>query len=369
MIRILQIVPNMQAGGIETWLMNQYRCLDRTKIQYDFLVHYQQRFFYDDEIEQLGGRIFRCSMREDNNIIKYIAFLFKLFKTHKEYKVIHGHMPSFSFIFMGVARICHVPVRINHSHNTSFNRNLKGYIEFLLTKLVKINSNYLFACSDLAGKYMYGKAKYTIIHNAIDVNRFMYNSSVRDELRKELGIEDKFVIGHIGRFTLQKNHEFLIDIFYDFLSRKDKNAVLLLIGTGELLDKVMCKIKELKIEDSVIYLGVRADTYRLYQVFDCFLLPSFYEGLPVVGVEAQAAGVPMLVSDSVTKEVGLLPTTLFLPIDNGTTCWCESLLNISFDAKSRIEAKDIVTSKGYSIDEETKRITDFYTSLYLKNSI
>ena len=359
----------MQAGGIETWLMNQYRCLDRKIIQYDFLVHYKQRYFYDDEIEQLGGHIFRCSMREDNNIFKYIVFLFKFFKAHKEYKVIHGHMPSFSFIFMGIARMCHIPVRINHSHNSSFNHNIKGYTEFMLTKLVKINSNYLFACSDLAGKYMYGKTKYTVIHNAIDINKFKYNLSVRNEIRKELGVEDKFVIGHIGRFTLQKNHEFLIDIFYDFLSHYNKNAILLLIGTGELLDKIMFKIQELKIMDSVIYLGVRADTDQLYQAFDCFLLPSFYEGLPVVGVEAQTAGVPMLVSNKVTREVGLLPTTKFLPIDNGTECWCDSLQNITFDANTRFDAKDVVESKGYSIDEETKRITNIYISLYMKNSM
>ena len=363
MIRILQIVPNMQAGGIETWLMNQYRCLNRDEVQYDFLVHYQKSFFYDKEIESLGGHIYRCSMREDNNLIKYISFLFSFFKHHKEYKVIHGHMPSLSFFFMGVARLCGVPVRINHSHNTSLNHTPKGYIEFLLTKLVKINSTHLFACSEAAGRYMYGKANFTVIHNAIDTDKFSFSESVRKEVRKELDIENKFVIGHIGRFTHQKNHDFLLDIFKDVLECR-KDAVLILVGTGELLDQTMHKAEKLGIRGQIKYLGVRSDSDRIYQALDVFLLPSLYEGLPVVGVEAQSEGVPLLLSNHITEEIKLLPTTKFLPIDQGTECWCMEISKISFDAELRVKTNDVIKEMGYSIENETKRIVNIYSSLY-----
>lgn len=362
MIRILQIVPNMQAGGIETWLMNQYRCLDRTKIQYDFLVHYEKPFFYDEEIERLGGRIYRCSMREDSNILKYWKFLVKFFKEHPEYKVVHGHMPSFSFIFMGAARYCGVPVRINHSHNSSHNKSLKGFVEGLLTRFVKINSTHLFACSNLAGQYMYGKSKYTVIHNAVDVEKFRFNKSVRQEVRMELGLEDKFIVGHIGRFNLQKNHTFLLEIFKSF-SEKRKDAILLLIGTGELLESVLNKVKSLGIEDKVKYIGVRGDTDRLYQAMDVFALPSLFEGLPVVGVEAQASGVPFLMSDTITREVGLINVAQFIPIDKGVDPWVEALCSVD-GSMDRSEAYLQVAAKGYDIHEETKKIVGIYTDLY-----
>lgn len=361
MIRILQIVPNMQAGGLETWLMNQYRCLDRTKIQYDFLVHYNKRFFYDDEIEAMGGKIYRCTVREDNNLPKYFSFLYHFFKSHPEYKVIHGHMPSFSVFYMGIARICGVPVRINHSHNSSYNKTTKGRIEHFLTKFVKWNANHLFACSDLAGKYMYGNSHYTVIHNAVDVDKFKFNPIVRDEVRKEFDINNKFVLGHIGRFTLQKNHTFLLDIFKDLLSKKN-DAVLLLIGTGELEDEIKEKAKSLGITDHIIFTGVRKDAERLYQAMDVFVLPSLYEGLPVVGIEAQASGVPFLVSDTVTKEVKLLQSTVFLPINQGTYCWVDTLANLK--SSKREDAYQQVARQGYGIKEETARIVKIYTDFY-----
>lgn len=361
MIRILQIVPNMQAGGLETWLMNQYRCIDRTKIQYDFLVHYKKKFFYDDEIYALGGRIYRCSVREDNNLLKYFFFLYHFFKSHPEYKVIHGHMPSFSVFYMGIAKLCGIPVRINHSHNSSYNKTVKGYVEHFLTKFVKWNANYYFACSDLAGKYMYGKSDFTIIHNAVDIDRFRFNIDIRNEVRKDLGIESNFVLGHIGRFTLQKNHTFLLDIFKDLLFVK-KDAVLLLIGTGELEERIRSKAESIGVADHIIFTGLRKDTDRLYQAMDVFVLPSLYEGLPVVGIEAQASGVPLLVSDSVTTEVKLLPTTQFLPINSGTSCWVEALLNLKVSDRSNAYLK--VSQEGYGIKEETNRIMKIYIDLY-----
>lgn len=361
MIRILQIVPNMQAGGLETWLMNQYRCLDRTKIQYDFLVHYHKKFFYDDEIEAMGGKIYRCTVREDNNLLKYFLFLYHFFKSHPEYKVIHGHMPSFSVFYMGIARLCGVPIRINHSHNSSYNKTTKGWIEHFLTKFVKWNANYLFACSDLAGKYMYGNSHYTIIHNAVDVDKFKFNQEVRNEVRREFGIEDKFVLGHIGRFTLQKNHTFLLDIFKDLLSKK-KNAILLLVGTGELEEEITEKAKKLDVTDHIIFTGVRKDVERLYQAMDVFVLPSLYEGLPVVGIEAQTSGLPFLVSDTVTKEVKLLSTTQFLPIDKGTSCWTETLINLTNEDRQNAYCK--VVQQGYGIKEETLKIVKKYIALY-----
>ena len=213
-IRVLQVVPNMNSGGLENLIMNIYRNIDRSKVQFDFIVHYEKRGFFDDEIESLGGKIYRFSVREDNNIIKYVKDLNLFFKNHPEYRVVHGHMASLGFIYLGIAKKYKVPVRIAHSHGTSHLRTIKGYIKFFTFKLVKYESNVNFACSTEAGKYLFGnKRKFEFIPNAIDMDKFEYDEEIRKEYRHKLDLDGKLVLGHVGRFNLQKNHNFLLDIY------------------------------------------------------------------------------------------------------------------------------------------------------------
>lgn len=236
-IRVLHIVPNMQAGGLETLIMNIYRNIDRTKVQFDFLVHYTGNYFYDDEIRSLGGRIYKLSVRDDNNFIKYLKDLDAFFKKHPEYKIVHGHMESLGQFYFKAAKKDGVPVRVAHSHNSATENTFKGKIKGLLLKRYKVFATDYFACSQKAGEFMFANKKFTVLKNAIIVNNFIYNENERNRLRKELGIEGKIVIGHAGRFCEQKNHKFLIDVFKK-IADLENNAVLLLIGAGETFEKV-----------------------------------------------------------------------------------------------------------------------------------
>lgn len=257
-IRVLHIVPNMQAGGLETLIMNIYRNIDRTKVQFDFLVHYTGNYFYDDEIRSLGGRIYKLSVRDDNNFIKYLKDLDAFFKKHPEYKIVHGHMESLGQFYFKAAKKDGVPVRVAHSHNSATENTFKGKIKGLLLKRYKVFATDYFACSQKAGEFMFANKKFTVLKNAIIVNNFIYNENERNRLRKELGIEGKIVIGHAGRFCEQKNHKFLIDVFKK-IADLENNAVLLLIGAGETFEKVKEQVCEYGLEERVIFLGVRKD--------------------------------------------------------------------------------------------------------------
>ena len=289
MERVLHIVPNMQAGGLETFIMNVMRNIDRNKVQFDFLVHYKEKKFYDEEIEKMGGKIYRFTLRDDYNIFKYIYKLNKFFKDHREYKIVHCHMPSVGFIVLFIARINGVKVRIAHSHNINCENNLKGKIKSILIKLEKYQSTKNFACSKEAGKFLFKKDKFEVIPNAIDLDKFCFDEKKRKKIRKELNIkDDEIVVGHIGRFCLQKNHDKLIDVFNEYQKKCD--SVLVLVGEGELLEQIKEKCKRLKIEKKVRFLGVRKDTDYLYSAFDIFVFPSIFEGLGIVLIEAQMSG-------------------------------------------------------------------------------
>jgi len=302
MIRVLQIVPNMQAGGLESFIMNIYRNINRDKVQFDFLVHYQERKHFDNEIEKMGGKIYRFSLRDDNNLIKYINQINKFYKEHPEYKIIHCHMSSIGFVHFLIAKKNGVKVRIAHSHNSNTEKTVKGFIKSLLMKPLKYVSTDNFACSTEAGKFLYKKHPFEIIPNAIDLEQYRFNPIVREQKRKELGISNELVLGHIGRFELQKNHKYILDIFQDVL-KINPSCILLLVGDGSLYDEIKMRAKQLNIEKHIQFLGIIKDANNLYQAMDCFILPSFFEGLPVVGVEAQVSGLKCLFSDTITKEV------------------------------------------------------------------
>lgn len=332
--RVLHVVPNMNSGGIENLIMNIYRKIDRDKLQFDFIVHYNKKGVFDDEIEQLGGKIYRFPVMEDKNLLKYIKDLNRFFKTHKEYKVVHGHMASLAYLYLGAAKRNGVPVRIAHSHGTSHLKSLKGYCKYIMFKFAKYNANYYYACSTEAGNYLFGKKRqFEFIPNAIELNKFSYNEETRKKVRKELKLDDKIVIGHVGRFNLQKNHDFLIDIFKS-IYEKNKKCILLLIGVGELEEKIKQKIKDYNLEDNVLMLGLRRDVDKLYQAMDIFLMPSLFEGLPLTGVEAQASKLKCIFSSEITKEVRITDNIEFIDLSLGADKWAEIVLNnLKYDRK------------------------------------
>ncbi len=315
-IRILNIVPNMRAAGIETFIMNIYRNIDRENIQFDFLVHNKKKEFYDDEIEKLGGKIYRLSFKDDKNIFKYIKNLITFFKMHKEYKIVHGHMQSMMPLYLMVAKKSGVKIRIAHSHNGSYEKTIKGFILHLFSRLSKFYSTNNIACSKIAGEYLFGKKQFDIIYNGVEIEKFKFNNKIRENKKKELGIgKNLIILLHVGRFELQKNHDFLIEVFEKY-NRINKNSMLLLAGEGKFEDKIREKVKEKKLDRNVKFLGVRNDINEIMQASDIFLLPSLYEGFPVVGVEAQCAGLKCLFSSNISNEIKILDDSVFIDIDN-----------------------------------------------------
>ncbi len=362
MIRILQIVPNMQAGGLENFIMNIYRKINKENVQFDFLVHYKEKKHFDDEIEKMGGKIYRFSLRDDNNIIKYIFQLNRFYKEHPEYKIIHCHMSSIGFINFLVAKKNGVKVRIAHSHNTNTEKNFKGLVKSIMIKPLKYMSTDNFACSTPAGKFLFGKKPFTIIPNAIDINLYKYDERLRREERKKMGVEDKLVIGHVGRFELQKNHKYIIDIFEEILKEK-KNAVLLLAGNGSLFDEIKEYAKQKNVFENIKFLGVVKDTYKLYQAMDCFVLPSFFEGLPVVGIEAQVSGLKCYFSRNITQEVKISPLAEFLDINfDSIATWKEAILSSQMYDRKKIYSS--IKGTKYNAETAAKILEKFYVSRF-----
>lgn len=284
-IRIAQIIGKWLGGGVESVVMNYYRHLDHSKVQFDFICDDDSTNIPYDEIEKLGGKVILIPPYQ--KVFKYQKELRRVLRDGK-YKIVHSHINTLSVFPLYAAKKVGVPVRIAHSHSTT---NKKEWKKNLLKQVLrpfskKYATNYM-CCSELAGRWLFGDKAYDegkvyLLNNAIDLDKFKYDKKIRDKKRKELGIkEDTIVIGHIGRFVAQKNHTFLIDIFNQF-HKKEKNSILLLAGQGPLQEEIKNKVRELGLDDSVRFLGQRNDANELYQAFDVFLLPSLYEGLPVV---------------------------------------------------------------------------------------
>lgn len=325
MIRILQCVNDMHRAGLETMLMNYYRNIDREKIQFDFLTHRPERSDYDDETESLGGKIYYAPRLYPQNYPAYFSYMKDFFKKHPEYQIMHSHIDSMSYLPLLAGKKAGVPVRIAHSHNTSIDKDfkypLKQYFRFRITSA----ANHYLACGEEAGKYLFGNKEFKVIPNAVDASKFYFNESVRQNKRKELGYTKEFVVGHVGRISYQKNHKFLIEVFNE-LQKLETNAVLMLVGVGEKEPEIREQVKRLKLEEKVRFLGNRSDVNELYQAMDVFVLPSLFEGIPVVGIEAQFADLPCIFSDKIPKEVCFSEKSRFLGFDKCPSEWADAIL-------------------------------------------
>lgn len=325
MKRILHVVSVMDIGGMESFIMNMYRQIDRTEYQFDFLVHHKRRGVFEPEIEQLGGHVYHTSLMDDFNIPKYRADIDKLFSEHPEYQVVHGHLGSPALFYLGAAFRHGVPGRILHCHNSGFSRTVKGYIKHFMFQFSPRYANVHLACSHEAGVYQFGTQPFEVIPNGINVDRFQFVKSQRDATRKMWHLEDRFVVGNVGRFNDQKNHPYLVRIFHEF-RKIVPEAVLLLLGTGECEDEIKQLVLEYGDSDSVIFAGLQKDAAPFYLAMDAFIMPSKFEGLPLVGLEAQCSGLPCIFSDRVSTEVKCTNQVTFLPIDEGDiSCWVNEL--------------------------------------------
>lgn len=355
-IRILHIVSFMQRGGLETLIMNCYRNIDREKMQFDFIVHRDFRADYDDEIEALGGRIYRLP-RLNPFSPGYKKALLDFFRSHPEYKIVHCHLDCMSALPLAAAKACGVPVRIAHGHNSNQDKDWKYPLKRLFMRKIPATATHFFACSEEAGAWMFPGQPVTVINNGIESDRFAYDPAVREAVRTELMLDDSLTLGHVGRFMPQKNHEFLIDIFAA-VHAVDPAARLLLVGTGDLEGQIHQKVSRLGLDEAVQFLGVRSDVNRILQAVDVFLLPSLYEGLGMAAVEAQAAGLPCIVSDEVPRLCDMTGHVSFLPLDAKPEQWAEAVLKAV--RLPRESQKEKIAAAGFDIQSTAQWLSDFY---------
>lgn len=364
MIRVLQVVTDMSMGGIEMLLMNLYRNIDRELVQFDFLMHRAKESHFDKEILSLGGRIYRVPSIHPFHHRAYLKALERFFEEHPDYRVIHAHNNAFSMYVLRAAKGAGVPVCIAHSHMSDvpfdFKRTL--FTEYCKLHILKY-TDYPFACSERAGKWLFGdNIQETIgLHvfkNGIDVEKFKFNPDKRKSVRKALNIDSQLLIGHIGRFHPVKNHRFLIGIFAE-VCRLKPESMLLLIGEGGRQQDVSAHVEQLNLQTKVRFLGIRDDVNDLLQALDMFVLPSLNEGLPVTLVEAQASGLPCLVSDAVTDEVRITDNVAFMPLDLPAAMWAEKALDMTKHHLRRDTSEDIIKA-GYDIKENAAWLQNFY---------
>lgn len=360
-IRVAQIVGKMVGGGVESVVMNYYRHIDRSKVQFDFLVDEDSTCVPEEEITSLGGRVFRVPPYQ--HPIRYRHELIRLMR-EQQWPIVHSNINTLSVFPLSAAKKAGVPVRIAHSHSTMGKGEFaKNAMKLALRPFANVYPTVRFACGHYAGEWLFGKNHdFTVIPNAIELDKFRFDPTVRQETRKELGIaDDTFLIGHVGRFMPQKNQTFLVDLLADLLPSRS-NTMLVFVGEGPDKAEVQQHAEELSVAEHVMFLGQRSDVNRLYQAFDVFCLPSLYEGLCLVGVEAQRAGLPCLFSDAITREVDVTGTSRFMPIDSYEE-WSSSIS--ALEPGTRIDPSDKAFS-GYDISENARKLTSMYLKLFEK---
>lgn len=356
-IRVALIMGKHVTGGIKTIMMNYYRNIDKKRIQFDFIVDDDSPMKDYSDIQSLGGHVYEVP--SVNNPMANMIACIKILKKN-QYLIVHGYINTLNLFPMFAAKIAGVPVRIAENLSTAHSGEAKTKLKTLLRPFSRIFPTHLAANSKYAAEWIYGAENIQscrIIYNALDVNKFKYDEKIRIEKRVSLGMEDFFVLGHIGRYQYQKNHDFLIDIFQAVYQR-DQSARLFLIGYGELKETIFNKIKRLGLEDVVMDGGATEDILPCYNAMDCFILPSYYEGLPVVGIEAQAAGLPCVMSSEVTKETGITDIAEFIDLEQPAEFWAESILK--WKSYTRQDMGKQIVAHGYSIQHEAKELEQYY---------
>lgn len=359
-IRVLQVVTHMNRGGLETMIMNYYRKIDKNKIQFDFLTHRPANEIkdYDTEIKELGGKIFHLP-RLNPFSFKYHKALTEFFEEHAEYQIIHVHQDCMSSVILKHAKRAGVPVRIAHCHSSNQDRNILYPVKLFYKKKIKKYATHMLACGIIAGNWMFGDdVRFNVLPNAIDLEQYIYSLEVRDRVRSEFNIDsDTFVIGNVGRFCKVKNHTFLVDVFGEVLKENSK-AKLVLVGKGENMGRIRSKVKEMGIESSVLFLGVRKDVCELLQMMDIFVAPSIYEGVPVSIIEAQAAGLRCVISSGIPMDCKITDLVTQIGLDKGIYYWSEHILNNCI--YQRTNRSEDIKKNHYDIAENAKRLQNLY---------
>jgi len=356
-IKVAHIMGKYNGGGVESIVLNYYKYINHNNFQFDFICDEDSTNIPYDEIKSYGGRVIFIPPYQ--HIFKYHKELKKVLK-RGNYKIVHSHINTLSLFSLCAAKCAKVSIRIAHSHSTTDKKEKKkNMLKQCLRPFSKIFATNYMCCSEYAGRWLFGNTEYDkgnvyLLNNSIDLDKFKYDKQIRVKKRIELNInDDTLVIGHIGRFVEQKNHVFLVDVFNE-VYKINKNSLLVLIGVGPKLKDIREKVNQLNLEHNVLFLGQRKDVNELYSVFDCFCLPSLYEGLPVVGVEAQSVGLPCLLSDHMTQETKVLNNVIFLSIDFEPKKWAEQVIRCAGAIEKNTYNQ--MSNKGFDIKIEAKKL-------------
>ena len=367
-IRVAQIIGKAVISGVDSVVMNYYRHIDRTRVQFDFFMDGYNPTLIDEEILDLGGRIIKLEPYEKSmrSNMKQCRAAFE----KNRYTIVHSHLNTLSVFPLYAAYRVKIPVRIAHNHSTTsrgeFKRNL---MKQALRPFSKIFATHYAACADYPARWLFGtktvrQGKVRLIQNAVDTSRFYPDAKAGGRIRKEFGLENRFIVGHVGRFVFPKNHEFIVRVFAE-VYKKNPNAALILVGTGELESHICSLVKELGIEQSVIFTGLRRDIPDFLNAFDVFFLPSRYEGLPVVGMEAQAVGLPCLMSDAVPSDTAVTPLVEFFPLSAAVEEWADKLL--TYENRGKKNYPDLIRNSGFEIKHEAEKLCRWYEELCVKH--
>ena len=372
-IRVLHITEMLSAAGIESFIMNMYHNIDRSKIQFDFLVLRDQHEFYDDEIKLLGGKkYFVCSGIKNTwlRILDESQKIESFLKKHS-YQIVHIHYTTpLRAPYLLAAMRAGVKVRIYHAHSAEVSGKSKIKLciyNYYRKKITQWGTEW-YACSKLAADWIFEKSlvdsnKIKIVYNGIDSNRFKYSLEIRKKVRTQLNIKDEYVIINTGRFIEQKNQQFILDIF-SALKKQCSKAKLVLLGEGKLMDETINKAKRLNIRDDVYFLGVKSNVNEYLCAADCYVMPSLYEGLPVAAVEAQCAGLPCVMSKNITKEVKLIDSAIFLSLEDSAELWAKKI--IGFQNYNRKDESKTIVEKGYDVKQVALWLESRYIDMAMR---
>lgn len=367
-IRILHVIGIMNCGGAEMLIMNLYRSIDRDRIQYDFLVHSEEEGYFDKEIYSLGGRIHHICRFKGTNMISYYREAYEFFKKNNEYKIVHGHIGSCASLYLSAAKKCGC-YTIAHSHSTgNGKKNLHDLCFNIFSYPTRYIADHFFGCSTEAGIRRYGRRivksnKYNNFSNAIDSERFVFSPIKRKHIREQLRLENKMVIGTVGRITDAKNPLFIVEIMSEYIKHHN-NAVFLWVGNGDMFDVISQKVEEMKIGESMIIVGQKQNVEDYLMAMDIFLFPSKYEGLPTSVIEAQATGLHCLLSDTITREVEITNLIKWMSIEQSPEKWAITIDDVCIE--NRMSQQNEVVKHGYDIHENSKVLTSFYEKVLMK---
>lgn len=369
MIRILHVVHGMDCGGTENIIMNLYRNIDRTKVQFDFLVHTTKKCFFDREIISLGGNIYRVPYYNMLNLFKYRKALKVLFSKHDEWSAVHGHLGSSACVYLSIAKKYGL-YTIAHSHAINDKHiSIKDILYRFHAYLTRSVADFFMGCSYEAGVDRFGKSiadsyKFKVVNNGINAIQYAFNPQKRDRIRADIGITNKYVIGHVGRFNAVKNHKFMVSVLCELVKIRP-DYVMMFVGDGELKTDVIELAKKNEVLDFIFFTGIRKDVPDVLQAMDQFIFPSFNEGLGIGLIEAQASGLPCIANKDGIMPLAVISNLVEMKsLEEGAKSWADYIENTRQQNVIRKDMVRLVKDAGFEITEVAKWLQEFYLSKY-----